>query len=135
MTGVRKDLTGHKFGKLLALNFHERRNNKRSMWNWQCDCGNTKIIDAEKVKRGKTLSCGCWRKETSRQLCQNLTFVHGLSGTPEHTCWSNMMARCYNDQNSSFDHYGGRGIGVCDRWRYGEEGLSGFECKGKELGG
>jgi Staphylococcus phage HNH endonuclease len=27
-----------------------------------------------------------------------------------------MMARCYNQNNPRFEHYGGRGITVCEQW-------------------
>jgi len=29
-----------------------------------------------------------------------------------------MINRCYNSNNRAFKYYGGRGIKVCDRWRY-----------------
>jgi hypothetical protein len=35
----------------------------------------------------------------------------------EYLCWWNMLDRCLNPQNSVFRYYGGRGIGVCVRWR------------------
>jgi len=31
--------------------------------------------------------------------------------------WSSMKTRCYNPRSKRFDRYGGRGIGVCERWR------------------
>lgn len=37
-------------------------------------------------------------------------------GNPLYTRWSSMMRRCYNKQNTDFQHYGGRGIKVCERW-------------------
>lgn len=30
--------------------------------------------------------------------------------------WHGMKARCYNPKNPSYRYYGGRGIGICDRW-------------------
>jgi hypothetical protein len=42
--------------------------------------------------------------------------VHGLSGSPEHLIWRNMIHRCTNPQYRDFRLYGGRGIGVCERW-------------------
>ena len=30
---------------------------------------------------------------------------------------SYMMTRCYNKNRNRYHHYGGRGIGVCDRWK------------------
>ena len=45
-----------------------------------------------------------------------------------------MINRCENPNASYFKHYGGRGIKVCDRWRYGENGMSGFECFLADMG-
>lgn len=39
-----------------------------------------------------------------------------------------MITRCHNPRSSQFKNYGGRGIAVCDRWRFGGGGASGFEC-------
>lgn len=39
------------------------------------------------------------------------------SKTKEYACWKNMRGRCYVRTNVSFADYGGRGIGVCSRWR------------------
>lgn len=40
--------------------------------------------------------------------------------------YTNMMTRCYNTNYRNFDWYGGRGIGVCDVWRFGDTERSGF---------
>ncbi len=32
--------------------------------------------------------------------------------------WNDMKSRCYNPNVAIYKHYGGRGIGVCDLWRY-----------------
>ena len=36
---------------------------------------------------------------------------------PEYRCWISMKHRCYCPTASNFQHYGGRGISVCDSWR------------------
>lgn len=47
--------------------------------------------------------------------------VHGHSpkGAPTLTyrSWQSMISRCTYDTNASWEHYGGRGITVCERWR------------------
>ncbi len=33
-----------------------------------------------------------------------------------YAVWRGMKARCYNENNPSYKHYGARGISVCDEW-------------------
>jgi hypothetical protein len=42
---------------------------------------------------------------------------HGMSKSPEYRIWSAMIARCENVNNKRYQHYGGRGIGICPKWR------------------
>lgn len=35
----------------------------------------------------------------------------------EYSSWSSMIQRCTNPKLKCYRHYGGRGIGVCGRWR------------------
>jgi hypothetical protein len=42
--------------------------------------------------------------------------------------WQRMIARCHHPSQKDYAAYGAQGIFVCDRWRFGEDGLSGFEC-------
>jgi hypothetical protein len=62
--------------------------------------------------KGVSVSCGCFQQE---QLLKANT-THGMSKTPEFQVWAQMIDRCTNPNNRSFDHYGGRGIAVCDLW-------------------
>lgn len=43
---------------------------------------------------------------------------HGLSKTPEYHTWTLMKRRCYLPHAIGYARYGGRGITVCDRWRW-----------------
>lgn len=60
------DLTGRRFGRLVALR-DVGRNKHGRLWDCACDCGNTKIIEArgllKKIK--PTRSCGCLHSETA----------------------------------------------------------------------
>ncbi len=65
--GKLTDLTGEVFGRLTVLN---RAPNKvyengrvKVFWNCLCSCGNIKTIAADNLKRGDSLSCGCYNKE------------------------------------------------------------------------
>ncbi len=38
-------------------------------------------------------------------------------GTPTYSSWVSMKERCSNPKATRFEHYGGRGIRVADRWQ------------------
>ena len=55
------DISGQKFGKVLALYYDGSRGGYRYYF-CQCDCGNKKSIKRRLLVRGDTKSCGCdWR--------------------------------------------------------------------------
>lgn len=41
---------------------------------------------------------------------------HGMTGTPEHRAWLQMRSRCTLKTLKDWPRYGGRGVGVCERW-------------------
>lgn len=43
--------------------------------------------------------------------------------------WNDMKSRCYNPNVAIYKHYGGRGIGVCDLWRYNFYAFEGWANK------
>lgn len=46
----------------------------------------------------------------------------------------NLKARCLRSSDPDYPRYGGRGVTVCDRWRFGEDGKTGFECFLEDMG-
>ena len=52
--------------------------------------------------------------EKSKQKRQ----THGLSKTRIYHIMEKMKDRCYNKNNKYYSYYGGRGITICDEWRY-----------------
>src|SRR5271154_3921003 len=43
---------------------------------------------------------------------------HGMTKTGDYKSFQHMHSRCYNPKNDSYQHYGARGIKVCERWLY-----------------
>lgn len=85
----------------------------------KCDCGVLKKVRLSHLRSGKTLSCGCLRRDNSRLLgLANTRHGHSCPANRSHTyrSWESMRGRCKNLRDSSFDDYGGRGIQVCKRW-------------------
>ena len=42
--------------------------------------------------------------------------IHGETGTSLYRRWQHMIGRCENASDARFEHYGGRGITVCEEW-------------------
>ena len=81
---------------------------------FQCDCGNTKEMRLDNLRRGRSKSCGCYNIKKVKQR----VITHGLSQHYLYNTWKLMKQRCYNPNQISYYRYGGRGIKVCYRWRY-----------------
>lgn len=106
-----KDETGKRYGRLIVLKKVESKGN-RAMYLCKCDCGNEKIICGRNLREGRTMSCGCLRKERARDA----TITHGMTGTRLHGEWRQMKSRCSIKSSSNYQYYGGRGISICKGW-------------------
>ncbi len=62
------DLTGLRFGRLVAL--HETRVNGGKRWVCACDCGGTTITWGYHLVSGHTKSCGCLQRERTSEACR-----------------------------------------------------------------
>lgn len=107
-----EDLTGQRFGRLVALRRDMESTSKLTKWICKCDCGNECSVIANNLKRGHTISCGCFREEVRPKQ----RFVHGYRHTRIYAVYSKIKERCINPKNPSYPRYGGRGITLCDEW-------------------
>lgn len=60
----RIDLTGMRFGKLVAVSLAEKNKNKHVTWNCICDCGTKVVVPAGSLRSGHSKSCGCLHLES-----------------------------------------------------------------------
>lgn len=111
-----RDLAGEKFGMLLVLEKAPVSVGKR-MWVCVCDCGNKKNVRADHFFDGRVISCGCHRIAKN---VERLT-THGKRNSRIYRIWRDMINRCHYEKYAERHLYGGRGITVCDRWRYSFE--------------
>ena len=109
-----KDITGQRFGKLVAISpTSQRSDNGSVIWECHCDCGNDVLVPLNDLRRKAKQSCGCLAKK------------HGLSKSKIYKVWCSMKARCNNPHGESYKNYGSRGITICDRWN-GPDGFKNF---------
>jgi hypothetical protein len=104
-----EDMTGRKFGRLTVAGYAGRNARGGSQWLCECECGSEIISRQRSLQSGSTRSCGC--------LHSDVVIKHADSNSTEYRTWDSMKRRCYNPRTKHFEHYGGRGIKVCDRWR------------------
>ena len=115
-----QDITGKRFGKLIALRFdHSERNNKttRQFWLFQCDCGKLKVMRKDVVTSGHNISCGCEHEKIIKATIERKT-KHGLHKTTLYKKWKSIKGRClYNAKDKRQKNYKNRNIIMCQEWQ------------------
>ena len=118
MRGKKRNLVGRRYGDLTVLEQLDERVANHIMYRCRCECGKEIELRGGSLTTGNTRSCGC------RRFTANLT--HGHSYTRTYSSWMSMKTRCSNENQSSWNRYGGRGIKICDRWLEPETGYTNF---------
>lgn len=115
-------LTGERFGRLLVLEEVEPQQRKdrwtvKKRWKCQCDCGNITYVIHEQLVSGGTKSCGCLQRESSKIKYADYKSLR-TENLRLHKIWCAMKVRCYTPTDRHYPDYGGRGIQVCDEWKF-----------------
>lgn len=96
-----KDITGQRFGRLVAL---ERLNKKRGssfLWRCQCDCGKTVETSANSLLSGNTRSCGCLRIEAIKRTNAKYGSVADRMRLVDGTCLERIERSRLQKNNTS----------------------------------
>lgn len=118
------DLTGQRFGRLVALGIAGRDNGV--IWRCRCDCGQEHRAKAGHLRSGSVVSCGCAARESAAEISRQYAYckvTHGLSHTKLDQIYQNMVRRCTEPTNKRYANYGGRGITVCAHWLQDKPGF------------
>jgi hypothetical protein len=85
-----------------------------SLWRVNYSCGHQNDVPAGAVLASKTGLCN----NCSNRIPTTLEHGHaprsGESNT--YSSWLSMRRRCNSPDNNRYQHYGGKGVTVCDRW-------------------
>ena len=103
-----KDVTGEVYGRLTILGNAPYRSKDRRVF-VLCTCGTEKDVLLGDLRRGDTVSCGCYLKEVITS--------HGDAGTRLYKIYKGMINRCYLKTIPGYLDYGPRGITTCQSWR------------------
>lgn len=118
------DLTGERFGKVLVVGLANKDGGGgiHKRWLCRCDCGTEWMVASNHLISGEALQC---------KKCRDANFSkagikHGCSHERLYHIWLGMRKRCYNTNDKSYNHYGGRGIKICNEWGAGKLDISGY---------
>ena len=100
-----KDITGQRFGRVIAIERVGMTPTHQCLWKCVCDCGKQFETIVGQLCSGKTQSCGCARVEVLKAL-----LTKGGRETPEYRAYADAKSRCTNTEHEYYPNYGGRGI-------------------------
>ena len=77
-----KDISGQRFGRLIALYPTDMRDKKGSVkWKCRCDCGKDCMVTEDALVGGNTRSCGCRKEELQAEVYKKVSLYEGTSYT------------------------------------------------------
>lgn len=84
----------------------------------RCACGAERSVLVFQLRRGRSSSCGCLKREQVATLVSRTRWKdsHGLGHHPLYGTWKAMRRRCHDPGADNYDRYGGRGIEVYEPW-------------------
>ena len=97
----KKDIKDRRFGRLTAIRPTEKRDKSGNIiWELACDCGNTVFKSVNTLKSGRVLSCGCWYKESRKEV------TYFRKDFIEHTSLSSIVGAKKLLSNNTSGHTG-----------------------------
>lgn len=109
--GNLKDLRGMRFGALVVTR-REGVLRRFAAWRCTCDCGAEVVVRSDKLRAGNRKACVVNGHRWHPDRAPGLTRLN----KSEYSVWCGMHDRCYNKKDDHYQHYGKRGIKVCERW-------------------
>lgn len=106
------DISGQRFGSVVAISLSGRCSDGKAKWLFVCDCGAAFNANGSKARSGEIKSC----PQCSKERVRLSRVTHGARRTPEYRIWTHIKSRCLNTKVPEYKHYGGRGITICERW-------------------
>ena len=107
------DLTGQRFGRLVAVKPTGERKGGCVVWKCKCDCGKCILVRTDYLMKGNTSSCGCLQSEETRKRlsgesgrkmiekmiekdCKELTRISMLTMKTSKSNTSGVKGVCWN---------------------------------------
>lgn len=109
------DISGRRFGRLVAVERQGSTKHGTSMWLCRCDCGSEKVISRNHLVTGNAASCGCAAKDGSvvrsaEKRAKSLAYVNHRIATDKKYLLSRRM------QHLVYESLRSRNAKKSDRW-------------------
>ena len=99
----KKDLTGMRFGRLIAIEPTKSNKTTLTIWRCKCDCGKETFVRSHDLIAGNTKSCGCLQRDKVRELYINGTAPSKLkSQKPRSTNTSGVTGVWYDESRGKW---------------------------------
>ena len=96
--GKFQDLTGQRFGRLIAIKIVGKNSKKESIWKCICDCGNATEVLMGRLVHKKTKSCGCYRSDFKKHNAKYNEIIYPRL----YRIWSKMIQRCTYSKGEAY---------------------------------
>lgn len=79
------DITGERYGKLIALEPTEKRLGGSVIWKCLCDCGNTTYVSINNLRGSKPVrSCGCGVRSIGESKIEEILKLNNINFISEY---------------------------------------------------
>lgn len=77
----KRDISGNRYGNLVAVRCTDERKNGAVAWECKCDCGNKITVRLDHLTLGRTISCGCVNRSNSQSKIKKHNADNQVEGT------------------------------------------------------
>ena len=70
-----KDISGQRFGRLVAKEYIGKNKHRFALWSCACDCGEMMVTTGYSLRKGGTRSCGCLKSEIDSVKAQQMIHI------------------------------------------------------------
>ena len=95
---LRKKEIGKKYGMLTVIKVYEVENKKTAKYLCKCDCGNELINVLDPLRRGATVSCGCYSRKLAKEKQKKAAQVGRFEGTKIQ----NLTSKIFSSNTSGY---------------------------------
>ena len=68
-----QDITGERFGRLVAMERLPEKRGSGYLWRCRCDCGEETVATVNQLRNGGVTSCGCARRDALRNRSKDIS--------------------------------------------------------------